>query len=1806
MNPSGIIVHKSILTILIGILLLVPLAHLGCDSSSSSNSSKPGGGLGDEQYMTFLASDFTYYSQGQEQILTLFLEKFSARVADGMIDDFKTWLDGESLVKKPLLINRLIKGIVTVSLNDGATQEDILDLVRRLNDSGLVHFTGPMFSSPSVRTALTDQIVVKFTDGVPKEQIYAFVAAAKLRILKEDYPMPRCYLLSFTSQSGTNPLNVSREIHESSLVEYAHPNFLDWMEPPGGIYTDDEGSSGFVSEQNAMLVYPKLFQEFEGISAGQPLFSSGWEPLVEEDFESMAVLDGWSNMDDDPQSGQYFWGAVSDADYPNLMGDGYQADGNKGWVAQVHETGDPDRWPDMDDSSEGYAQDMDTWLVYGPMDLSNSLLARFRFQGAFYAPSTETFGFYVSIDGENWHGYEETGIGEESKLHYWYPKSWEPENKGIYIDLTRLPELGDLSGQDEVYVAFRFQSDATLTSRNKPDNFSFYGIFLDNILVEHCTDPGIPGISGDPLSKRQWGLNNVSQSGGIQGMDMNVETAWEFLGQIPGATRPDDEENPVIVAVLDEGVDLDHEDLNLVPGFDATYEPEIDPDHEDSQGGAFPWDGHGTACAGIIGAKENGIGVVGVAPGVKIMPVRIAYSLEGEHGWVTTRTQQAAGLLWAVQNGAEILSNSWGGGMSSDLLEDAIQQVAEMGAVILFAAGNRNFDYPGYPSSMEAVIAVGAMSPCGERKNPDSCDGEWWWGSNYSRADVSDGAQIDVMAPGVLIPTTDITGDGGYVTANVDTGKNGNYMMTFNGTSSACPHAAGVAALMLSASPGLDREMVREILKHTAQDIGEEGWDYETGHGLANAQAALVGVAQASGDLRISEHHLPGYVYPDGAFAMDITILNDGSVATGPFYFQLFLSANSQIDGQDLLLWSDSTSIEPFAEIQVMANVTLPGDVDHGPYSLIGFVDGQEAVFERNENNNTFVHPVQVANPPNLVVKPSTIDFGVVVIGTGSQKTVQIKNEGENTLAPLVISDISFSGDGVFDNLENLVPSTPLELETNVFNQMWLYFNPESGGVFTGTVTILSNDPDEPVKEISLSGGAVEPQPVLVIDNVPVDFGSASTFGFFRIENSGNSDLEWSLNTTGMPVWLTRVEPSSGTTASGMVTNVELNVSRNLMPVGDYSWDLPVSSNGGNGTVHISMTVPAQTLTATPDTIDFGDDGSTETLTIENTGGSDLNWTIIDDFPAWLQAEAMSGILDPGASVQVDLNVDRAGLVLGPYSHTLQIGSNGGSATVDVSMAVPVSSVLEVSALALPDSGTAPLTVDFEAQVTGGDGSLTFAWQFGDGQTNTLQNPTYTYTTPQIYTARVTVTDEDGDTDWAEVTITVTGNGWSRTYGHGDTYAEYHTYGLDATDDGGLVFTAESIFNGQGGYDFWVVRLAADGTLVWERGIGGSSGDYAKKVRQTSNGQFIVAGESYSYHTGGSYCDAWIIQFNDAGAVAWQHTYGGTGTDSIMDIVETFDDQNDSTGYIAAGYTNSFGAGGRDYWVMKLDPQGGIEWQKTYGAGGDEFGRSIQSTPDGGFIVVGDTQSFGAGSRDIWLLKLSASGAVEWEKTFGGASSEIPYSVQAAPGGGYVIGASTASFVAGAEDDGDYWVVKLGNAGEIVWQYTYGGTADESFRDLQITSDGGYVMTGWTYSFGELFNTDLNNSAWVLKIDGVGAVDWQKAYSYPYDNEGETINAPDWAYAVVQTLDGGYAVSGDAEWWSTDRNTDAWIFKVDGQGELGCGIGIETNAAPDGSASVVEGTDHSYSIGDSTAVVMTPEASSYMSGPEVIAQCDFP
>jgi len=336
--------------------------------------------------------------------------------------------------------------------------------------------------------------------------------------------------------------------------------------------------------------------------------------------------------------------------------------------------------------------------------------------------------------------------------------------------------------------------------------------------------------TNDPNVDQQWFLKNdgfnTAQYGGVAGADMNVFNAWSTT---TGAAN-------IKIAIIDEGVDLNHPDLvdNLLPEFDATG--------QGSMGAPSGDDAHGTACAGIVAVSgNNNIGGVGVAYNCKIIPIRIAYS--SGNSWITYNSWITNGLNWAWQNGnADILSNSWGGGGSSNSINGAINGAVNngrggLGSPVFFTAGNDN-SAVSYPATYAPTISVVAMSMCNQRKAPSSCDAEFWWGSNYV-------VHADIAALGVKIFTTDISGASGYT--------NNDFTSNFNGTSSACPNAAGVMALILSNDNSLTEQEARFALKSSAEKVGGYNygsnvngqpngtWSFELGYGRINAFNALNG-----------------------------------------------------------------------------------------------------------------------------------------------------------------------------------------------------------------------------------------------------------------------------------------------------------------------------------------------------------------------------------------------------------------------------------------------------------------------------------------------------------------------------------------------------------------------------------------------------------------------------------------------------------------------------------------------------------------------------------------------------------------------------------------------------------------------------------------------------------------------------------------------------------------------------------------------------------------------------------------------------
>jgi len=354
----------------------------------------------------------------------------------------------------------------------------------------------------------------------------------------------------------------------------------------------------------------------------------------------------------------------------------------------------------------------------------------------------------------------------------------------------------------------------------------------------------------DPLFSRQWNLKNDGsplQSNGIPGADMDIETAWDITTGDPN----------IKIAILDSGVDTLHPDLmgKLLPGFDAM----VDPDSSGTNGYPTPTysqDGHGTSCAGIAAASgDNSIGMSGVCRDCSIIPVRVfAYQdLLGEIQPFSDTESFIRGISWQWQVGqADVSSNSWGvpdfllaffpGGDSlvNIAIDAAVTQGRNgKGLPMMFSSGNDGItdSIPIWPARYAPSIAVNSTSMCDERKSTTSCDGESWWAGNF-------GNHLDCAAPGVRIPTTDMIGTNGFNSTS--------YYNTFNGTSSACPNAAGVMGLLLSAYPDLSKANAERHLMNGCEKVGDYAynqwkqhghWSNELGYGRLNANLTLISAA---------------------------------------------------------------------------------------------------------------------------------------------------------------------------------------------------------------------------------------------------------------------------------------------------------------------------------------------------------------------------------------------------------------------------------------------------------------------------------------------------------------------------------------------------------------------------------------------------------------------------------------------------------------------------------------------------------------------------------------------------------------------------------------------------------------------------------------------------------------------------------------------------------------------------------------------------------------------------------------------------
>jgi hypothetical protein len=349
--------------------------------------------------------------------------------------------------------------------------------------------------------------------------------------------------------------------------------------------------------------------------------------------------------------------------------------------------------------------------------------------------------------------------------------------------------------------------------------------------------------------------------------------------------------------------------------------------------------------------------------------------------------------------------------------------------------------------------------------------------------------------------------------------------------------------------------------------------------------------------------------------------------------------------------------------------------------------------------------------------------------------------------------------------------------------------------------------------------------------------------------------------------------------------------------------------------------------------------------------------------------------------------------------------------------------------------------------------------------------------------------------------------------------------------------------------------------IRWQKSLGGNKVDVPYKTIQTSDNKYVTVGHTYSNNGdvrgAKGQADIWVVKQDGIGNIEWEMVYGGTGDDDVSSVIETKDG-----GYIFVGGTGSIDGditmnhGDFDVWVVKLSSAGIIEWQKTYGGSADEAGHSIIETADGGYAIAAETDSYGHGYFDYLILKIDSIGSLEWQKNYGGRYFDVPRSILQTLDGGFIVGGYASSKdslnnldIKGLHNTNDYdgWIIKISSKGVLEWQKCIGGKLEDRIYSIIQAKDKDFVAVGYTLSVdGDITNSHGQYDYFVLKFDSVGTIKWLKNYG------GSSI---DMASSIIEDTNGGFVVAGysqsiDGQVTNNHGMYDYWLLKIDNSENL--------------------------------------------------------
>ncbi|WP_119792549.1 T9SS type B sorting domain-containing protein [Flavobacterium anhuiense] len=354
---------------------------------------------------------------------------------------------------------------------------------------------------------------------------------------------------------------------------------------------------------------------------------------------------------------------------------------------------------------------------------------------------------------------------------------------------------------------------------------------------------------------------------------------------------------------------------------------------------------------------------------------------------------------------------------------------------------------------------------------------------------------------------------------------------------------------------------------------------------------------------------------------------------------------------------------------------------------------------------------------------------------------------------------------------------------------------------------------------------------------------------------------------------------------------------------------------------------------------------------------------------------------------------------------------------------------------------------------------------------------------------------------------------WQKTIGGS---SNDHLVSAKETKDGGYILggysssgiSGEKTQNSRGGDDYWIVRLDSNRNIVWDKTFGGTGTDRVTCIIETEDGGYLIGGESDSNISGDKTenskggTDIWLIKIDNLGTIVWQKTLGGDNFDLISEISQTNDHK-----YILAASSSSNISGDKtqnskgiaDYWILKLDLNGSIVWQNTIGGNNGDYAKSVIVTADGNYLIGGDSSSRISGdktenvinnSTDVWLIKINGNGQLIWQKNLGGDSTEIFANMRATADNGLILGVMSYSGISGiktetSRGDRDYWIVKLDANNALEWDKSFGGSSLDQTQSIIQSSDGSYVIAGWSQSDISGDKTEDKSGSqdfWILKF----------------------------------------------------------------------------------------------------------------------------